>query len=451
MGKKKKQTRKKDTKKLKGIREISVSGYKSILRKQCIEIRPLTILAGANNTGKTSIMQPLLLLKQTLEETYDPGPILLSGPMVKVYSTKQVLSKRFDGTYVKKFRIGVTIEHGEKLILSFREQTGKGFKIEEMCYWDKGENLRLRPGMSHKEIIKNNLSPTIRMFRRMLKGAKLEIIRNRCFLGFQLTKVRKTSSEKMRFAPIGMIEDYLRELIHLPGLRGIAARVYPVTAVGERYPGTFEKYIASIIVNWQQSKNRDKLRDVTNDLKQLGLTWQVAAREVSDTYIEIEVGRLKRGKGKRTKDMVNIADVGLGVSQALPIVVALNIARPGQIVFIEQPELHLHPRAQNALAKVLANAANRGVRVVVETHSALLLLGIQAAVACGEILPSKVKLHWFLRGEDGVTKVKSAELDKAGAFGKWPEDFGRVFLESETEYLDAAEKQLFVKQVKRGG
>lgn len=442
MARNKKQQRKKGTKKLRGIREIFVSGYKCILRKQGIEIRPLTVLAGANNTGKTSIMQPLLLLKQTLEETYDPGPILLSGPIVKLYSTKQVLSKRFDGTYVDRLRIGVTTEYGAKLTLALRESVGKGFKIQQMCYSDKGEDLRMRLGMPHKKIVRM-LSPTLRGFAKVFKGSKLEVTRNRCFLGFQLTHSEKYGTRRMEFIPTGMFADYLRDLIHLPGLRGIAARVYPVTAVGEKYPGTFEKYIASIIVNWQQSKNREKLRQVTNDLKRLGLTWNIAAREISDTYIEIEVGRLKEGKAKRTKDMVNIADVGSGVSQALPLVVALNIARPGQIVFIEQPELHLHPRAQNALAKVLANAANRGVRVVVETHSALLLLGIQAAVARGEILPSKVKLHWFLRGEDGVTKIKSVELDRAGAFGKWPEDFGRVSLESEKEYLDAAEKRLF--------
>ncbi|MGI9105730.1 MAG: AAA family ATPase, partial [Pyrinomonadaceae bacterium] len=57
----------------KGITKITVAGYKSISREQSIEIRPLTILAGANSSGKSSMMQPLLLLKQTLEASYDPG------------------------------------------------------------------------------------------------------------------------------------------------------------------------------------------------------------------------------------------------------------------------------------------------------------------------------------------------------------------------------------------
>src|SRR5437763_1310294 len=69
-----------------GFSEIWVAGYKSIVDEQRIEIRPLTILAGANSSGKSSIIQPLLLLKQTLEAAYDPGALLLNGPNVKFTS-----------------------------------------------------------------------------------------------------------------------------------------------------------------------------------------------------------------------------------------------------------------------------------------------------------------------------------------------------------------------------
>jgi len=61
-----------------GVTAVSVGGYKSLAEERSIEIRPLTILAGANSSGKSSIMQPLLLLKQTLEATYDPGALLLA-------------------------------------------------------------------------------------------------------------------------------------------------------------------------------------------------------------------------------------------------------------------------------------------------------------------------------------------------------------------------------------
>ncbi|HLZ63190.1 MAG TPA: AAA family ATPase [Ktedonosporobacter sp.] len=140
--------------------------------------------------------------------------------------------------------------------------------------------------------------------------------------------------------------------------------------------------------------------------------------------------------------MVSIADVGIGVSQALPVVVALHTANPGQLVYIEQPEIHLHPRAQYALAEVLADAAKEGKRLVIETHSSILLLGIQTLVAEGKLPPELVKLHWFTQQEDGSTKIDSADLDERGAYGDWAEDFDDVALYSESRYLDAAEARL---------
>ena len=75
-----------------GITAISVRGFKSLAKESRIEIRPLTILAGANSSGKSSIMQPLLLLKQTLEASYDPGPLLLNGPNAKFTAVDQIFS-----------------------------------------------------------------------------------------------------------------------------------------------------------------------------------------------------------------------------------------------------------------------------------------------------------------------------------------------------------------------
>ena len=142
---------------------------------------------------------------------------------------------------------------------------------------------------------------------------------------------------------------------------------------------------------------------------------------------------------------MSLADVGFGVSQALPVIVALLIADPGQLVYVEQPELHLHPRAQVALAKLLADAAKRGVRVVVETHSSLLLLGVQTLVAGGKLPPDLVALHWFERGEDGATQVKSRDLDEFGAYGNWPQDFADVELGTHQDYLGAVSKRRWGK------
>ena len=74
-----------------------------------------------------------------------------------------------------------------------------------------------------------------------------------------------------------------------------------------------------------------------------------------------------------------------------------------------------------------------------ETHSALLLKGVQSLAAEGRLDPALVKLHWFRRDKFGNTKIDSADLDETGAFGDWPEDFAEVELRAESRYLDAVE------------
>ena len=200
--------------------------------------------------------------------------------------------------------------------------------------------------------------------------------------------------------------------------------------------------MASLIADWTSHSSK-RIRDLSEDLRSLGLTWKIEAKRVDDTQVELQVGRMLHPKQGGARDLVSVADVGFGVSQTLPVVVALRVARAGQLVYIEQPEIHLHPRAQVAMARLLVNAADRGVRVVAETHSSLVLLGVQTLVAQGEIAPDLVGLNWFVRdGKDGATRIQSANLDKAGRYGDWPEDFDDVALKTESRYLSAAEARL---------
>lgn len=143
-----------------------------------------------------------------------------------------------------------------------------------------------------------------------------------------------------------------------------------------------------------------------------------------------------------SKELVSIADVGLGVSQVLPILVALLKAIPGQTVFIEQPEIHLHPKAQGKFAEVVRDAANRGVKVVVETHSSNFLLAVQTLIAKGEVKNSQVALHWFCKDADGNTKVDTANIEEDGSFGEWPEDFDDTLSAQQDELISAMEQRM---------
>jgi hypothetical protein len=320
-----------------------------------------------------------------------------------------------------------------------------GFRIERMeISWRQGD-VTLWPEMTQAEIIKTGITKGLDFSEAPDKygQGQWEIHPDRCFLkAVWIAKEPDKSSFLIGERPGPRWEGIIPEVIHLPGLRGNPERTYPVAAVGPTYPGTFEKYTASVISQWIE-EGSDNLAKLNADLRSLKLTGGIFAKRLSDVQLELHVGRLPDVPPERPEDRVNIADVGVGVSQTLPVLVALHAAKPGQLVYVEQPETHLHPRAQFALAQVLASAAKRDVRVVVETHSSILLLGVQTLVAEGKLEPDKVKLHWFQREKNGRTMVQSGDLDESGAFGEWPEDFDDVTLDVQKRYLDAASKRMF--------
>jgi len=425
-----------------GITAITVCGYKSICKESTIEIRPLTILAGANSSGKSSIMQPLLMLKQTLEASYDPGALLLDGPNVRFTSADQLLARTAKNKCVEGFSIGISIDADKKLTLKFTNKPEIVFDLTEMDYRADVNPLTLRPDLSNEEIDQIVPSFLIETKKRIAENFKQniewQVQREFCFLGLSLVGVKRGKNSIIMKAPSpsSLFERCIREMIHVPGLRGNPERNYKLTSSGPTFPGTFKDYVASIIYQWKTSR-KELVNKLSNSLDQLGLTCKVEARKLEDTQIEIQVGRLPHITKQGRPDMVSIADVGFGVSQSLPVLVSLLAADKGQLIYIEQPEIHLHPRAQVALAGLLADAAKRGVKVVAETHSSLLLLAVQTLVAKGDISPDLVKLHWFERDPEGITKITSRDLDKDGSFGDWPEDFGDVELETERQFLNS--------------
>jgi len=440
------------------ITTLSVAGFKSISDEQTIEVRPLTLLAGANSSGKSSMMQPLLLLKQTLESQYDPGPLLLNGPNVKFTSVSQFWPQHSNPGRSTQFVVTVGASGKGKIGLAFHwDKKQKRLGIYYTLYYLNDTQYKFSEATPMNDAIGfvlDTFRPSAGAAKRLKQGleeSKCEIKRSRCFVEMVMhPKEQPTSYGDLTFPvvfaprvpPFEGIVNRIMEVVHLPGLRGNPARTYPVTAVAQTFPGTFESYVASLIAHWN-SESPGKMKELGDDLNLLGLTWKIEAKRIADTEVELQVGRMPRPKQGGARDLVSIADVGFGVSQSLPVVVALRAARPGQLVNIEQPEILLHPRAQVAMARLLVNAAKRGVRVVAETHSSLILLAVQTLVAEEVIAPDLVGLNWFVRNEEtGATRIETAELDGAGRFGDWPDDFDEVAFKTESRYLSAAQARL---------
>lgn len=427
-----------------GIAAVGVRGYKSLYEQQSIEIRPLTIIAGVNSSGKSSLLQPLLLMKQTLEAPFDPGPLLLDGPHVSITSLDQVLSTGGPGVErATSFEVFLAVQDSGSVTVSYgRGEPGelKIIKMETRLPFISGRIVLVEGAPVDISKLSIEVAADLR-FEKLLPAPV--VIRDRCFLGVGSGRLRRGEMVRAEFGFAERAAAELARIMHIPALRGTPARAYPVVGASGSFEGPFDRYTAGVISAWQTRGDEEKLSALRRDLVWLALTSDVRARKLDDTRVELLVGRMPPAIRSNSGDLVNIADVGFGVSQTLPVVVALLVAEPGQLVYLEQPEIHLHPRAQVAFSALLARAATRGVRVVVETHSSLLIRGIQTAVAEGELNPSDVILHWCGRdAETGDTNVTTGELDEAGAFGDWPEDFDDVNLDAEERYLDAAARRV---------
>lgn len=435
-----------------GITRMGVRGFKSI-REGSIAIRPLTILAGANSSGKSSIMQPLLLMKQTQETDTNYGALRLKGEHV-VFDTFNTLLSLPMG---EQRSFGVQLEFNGEDYLSLEY----GFKDNETIILESeyiGENgrVRLYPNMTHEEIgpqFPVSFDDYLNSLTMLSPSghAILKVVRYKCFLtvGVDLLTSDGTlvgggsfNDVSLKGYPVGMFKLYTKYFFHLPALRSKAQRSYPKTSIEDGYfLGPFEDYIASILHAWTNDSENASLATLIAWLTRLGMAKAIKTQLRYDVEIEILISR---SLNQDDDQLVNIADVGVGVSQVLPILVALLIAEPGQLVYIEQPELHLHPRAQHQLAEFLAEAAKRGVRVVVETHSDLLIRGIQTLVAKHGITDNPnegishelVILHWFKRNQDGITEIQEGHLDELGAYADWPEDFVDVDFKVDSDYLD---------------
>ncbi len=427
---------------------IEVAGFKSAIDPVRVNFRDITILAGANSTGKSTIMQPLLLIKQTIEKPFAPGALAIDGPLARFTNAEQFFSRGASDGNVQKF--SVMFESGAKKVRFVYEMSaGAEMDLVETSFkwgnkmhsWRNGQILDTND-KSLVEELANQIGVPERDISKILRRAELRVARDRAVLvaGFVGHDAALSALLGFLASPATAVVNEVRNLIYLPGLRGNPERNYVISAGGPQYPGSFNDYVASIIHLWG-TKADSRLKRLEDNLKRLGLTWRVTTRAVDDTRVEVRVGRLPSAARGGARDTVNIADVGFGVSQTLPVLVALLAATRNQIVFIEQPELHLHPRAQVAMADIIIQSAENGVRPVIETHSSLLILALQAAIAGGRIAPHRLSLNWFTRDAIGQTHVTEAQIDEDGSYGDWPEDFAATDLDLQDRYMTLVERR----------
>ena len=160
-------------------------------------------------------------------------------------------------------------------------------------------------------------------------------------------------------------------------------------------------------------------------LKDIGVIHDFSVRAVAEGRKEYEVLLKTHAKAPEVK----ITDVGFGISQVLPALVQAFYCPPNSTVWMEQPEIHLHPQVQAELADVFISATQareggkpRNVQLIVESHSEHFLNRLQLRVAEGMIKPDEVAVY-FCRRSGSATELESLKLNMFGEIENWPEHF----------------------------
>lgn len=187
-------------------------------------------------------------------------------------------------------------------------------------------------------------------------------------------------------------------------------------------------------------KKRSFQEVVAMRLKEMGLIHSFSVTEIAkgSNFYQAKVA-VDKGSPK-----VLLTDVGFGVSQVLPAIVLLNHVPYGATVILEQPEIHLHPEAQSGLADaIIAIAETRDLQVIVESHSEHLLRRLQLRVAEEAISANLVKLY-FVSQENGEARLKGIGLNEYGEIENWPDHF----FGDEMEEIAATRKAAIKRKMK---
>lgn len=333
---------------------------------------PLTVLCGVNGMGKSSIIQALLVLRQSAASgDLGQGKLFLGGELTDIGTGQDVLFEDADEDVVV-FKLHHRVVQGP-LDLTFR------YSREADRLSADDEDLR---GVN----LWAGVPPV---------GGSL------MYVSAERVGPRKLYSQSEAFARSGHI-----------GARGeyslnyLAARQNEVLATDDpRQVNQSGRRLLDVVDHW--------LQEVTP-----GAHLQLEAVRDADAII---AGFSFDRPGDVTTKRFRATNVGFGLSYALPVLTAL-LAPPESLCLIENPEAHLHPRGQTKLAELTVRAALAGVQVIVETHSDHFIDGIRIAVRDGLTEPAATAFHYFDR-KGGKAEISSPTVDTDGRLSSWPAGF----------------------------
>jgi predicted ATPase len=415
-----------------------------------VECGTITGVFGTNSSGKTSLLQFLLLLKQTKDATDRGIALELNGDLVKLGTIKDAIHQHDESKSISAgldFYLDsdlVIADPSQKRTSSIARGSELRFETELFVHQSAPVSRRIAYTLDNKCFSlspRNGENSAFELGAMSREGEALEFAFKRT-LGrkWQIPGPIKSyafpDQAKTYFQNSGFLSEleaayeaqldsifYLGPLRQYPQRDYLWARSRP-SDVGQRGEKAIDAILAATENGEKRNvKSKSRLMPfqamIAYWLKQMGL---IDSFEVA----EIALGSNRWQARVRTRpgaSEVLLTDVGFGVSQVLPVITLLQYVPEGSTVVLEQPEIHLHPLAQAALADVMIQAAtHRNIQVILESHSEHLLLRLQRRIAEGAISSNDVRLH-FCDAPRGISTLTPLEVDLYGNILNWPDKF----------------------------
>lgn len=437
------------------LNQLRIRNFKSWQDTGCIRMAPITLFFGANSSGKSSIGQFLLMLKQTIESP-DRKAVFYPGgrnSAVQLGSYQEMVFRRnpnekitfeYQWSLPKNMEIGDPLSDdvfsGDKLHFSAEVERGNAarhlIQIAKLKYClldDRANHSSLSIELSRKPDKREyeaSASPYNLVRKQGRAWALKDVVR---FYGFSDEAVARYQNagftQELNLAQ----EKLFNSLYYLGPLRRKAERLYKWSGSAPESVGyEGENTIAAILAArdrkispgyGKKAKPFEKM--IASKLKEMNLIDAFRVKPISAQRQEHEV----KVRAKGSEDWVDLPDVGFGVSQVLPVLAQCFYAPPGSIILMEQPEIHLHPSAQSVLADVMIavirskeNRKERGIQLIIESHSEHFLRRLQRRIAEGDVLKEEVSAYFANITRTPAT-LEPLDIDDYGNIKNWPQDF----------------------------
>lgn len=453
------------------LKRLSIKNFKGWRDTGNIRMAPISLFFGANSSGKSSIGQFLMMLKQTVESP-DRKAVFYPGgknSAVQLGSYQEMVFHRD-----QKNKIAFEYQWSLPNVLKFKDPvsgksfSGNGVDFEaEVELSDSKQNLLQVKRFKYRLLDNELQSLAIELSRKtdkreyaasseqynlvrkkMRAWALKEVVR---FYGFPDEAVAYYQNAEFVQA-LNIEQEKLFKSIHYLGpLRTKPDRLYTWAGITPESVGfAGENTVAAVLaardrkISLGYRKPAKPLEEIVAlKLAEMGLIEEFKVNQISDQRQEYEVKVRTRG----SKDWVDLPDVGFGISQVLPVLVQCFYAPPGSIILMEQPEIHLHPSAQSALADVMIdvinskeNGADRNIQLVIETHSEHFLRRMQRRIAEDAVSEEKVTAY-FANIANTPATLEPLQIDLFGNIQNWPENFFGDEMGDVTEQAKAAMKK----------